>query len=287
MAVSRFSNSVVTEGFAKVLNMGYTTNKIVSDLSPTFWLDASDSSTLTLSGSNVTTWSDKSGNGRNFTQGNASFYPAYNATGLNNKPALEFNASGGGTGGKWLDFGGSGFPLHSSSSSPVTMFFVLKFSNPTWQQFYFTWNKSAAPSCTNFELGLYDMGGNGGGQLTNGIHVGCSIGYQGGFPADEGIYIIVMQLKSSGSSPNNVLHRINRQTITGINSSAGNYLDAGSYPTTNGTCRIGARKDGDTTNNDSFFNGSISEVIMYKSELSLTNIEFVENYLSNKWGIAQ
>ena len=29
------------------------------------WLDAADSSTLTLSGSNVTTWADKSGNGRN------------------------------------------------------------------------------------------------------------------------------------------------------------------------------------------------------------------------------
>lgn len=31
------------------------------------WLDSADSSTLTLSGSNVTTWNDKSGNGRNFT----------------------------------------------------------------------------------------------------------------------------------------------------------------------------------------------------------------------------
>jgi hypothetical protein len=285
MSVSRFSKSSLTTNLQKVQNFGYTTNKIVTDLSPTFWLDAADSAYITLSGSDVSTWSDKSGNSRNFTQGNSSNYPAYNATGLNNKPTLEFNASGGGTGGKWLDFGSSGFPLHSSSTSPVTMFFVVKYSNPTWQQFYFTWNKSAAPGCTNFELGMYDMGGNGGGQLTNGIHIGCSKGYQGGFPADEGIYIIVMQLKSSGSSPDNVLHRINRQTITGVNSNAGNYLNASSYPTTDGTCRIGARKDGDVSNNDSFFNGSISEVIMYKSELSLTDIQSVENYLSNKWDI--
>lgn len=284
MSISRATKSSITS-LDKVQNASYTTDKVVTDLSPTFWLDAADSAYITLSGSNVTTWSDKSGNGRNFSQSNSSFYPAYNATGLNNKPALEFNASSGSAGGKWLDFGSSGFPLHSSSSSPVTMFFVVKFSNPTWQQFYFTWNK-ASGGCTNFEAGLYDLGGNGGGQFANGIHVGCSKGYVGGFPADEGIYILVLQLKNSGSSPDNVLHRINKQTITGVNSSAGSYLNAGGYNTTSGTCRIGARKDGDASTNDSFFNGSISEIIMYKSELSLTNIQSVENYLSDKWGIA-
>jgi hypothetical protein len=286
MAVSRFSNSVVTEGISKVQNLGYTTDSKVVELSPTFWLDAAATSTLTFSGSNVSSWADKSGNSRNFTQGNASFYPAYNAVGLNNKPTIEFNASGGGTGGKWLDFGSSNFPLHATSSSPVTFFFVVKYSNPTWQQFYFTWNK-ATGGCTNFEAGIYDFGGNGGGQLGNGVHVGCSIGLRGHFPADEGIYIITIQIKSSGTSPNNTLYRVNKQTVTPANSPAGNYLSPGGYNTANGTCRIGARKDGDVSNNDSFFNGSVSEIILYKSELSIDNIQFIENYLSNKWGIAQ
>jgi hypothetical protein len=286
MAVSRFSKSSLTTTLQKVQNFSYTTDKIVTDLSPTFWLDAADSSYLTLSGSNVTTWSDKSGNGRNFTQGNASFYPAYNATGLNNKPTLEFNATGGGTGGKWLDYGSSGFALHANSSSPVTMFFVVKFSNPTWQQFFFTWNKSTG-GCTNLECGIYDFGGNGGGQFGNGIHIGCSQGYVGGYPADEGIYILMIQVKGSGTAPNNVLYRMNKQTVTAANSPAGGYLSAGSYNTSSGTCRIGARKDGDSTGNDSFFNGSVSEIILYKSELSLTEIQSIENYLSDKWGIAQ
>jgi hypothetical protein len=52
------------------------------------WLDANDASTITLNGSTVSQWNDKSGNNRNFTQGSATNQPTYNATGLNNKPAL-------------------------------------------------------------------------------------------------------------------------------------------------------------------------------------------------------
>jgi hypothetical protein len=42
------------------------------------WLDAADASTLTLSGSNVTAWADKSGNGRTATAQSAASYSAAN-----------------------------------------------------------------------------------------------------------------------------------------------------------------------------------------------------------------
>ena len=38
------------------------------------WLDAADATTVTLSGSNVTQWRDKSGNGRNAVPGNSPIY---------------------------------------------------------------------------------------------------------------------------------------------------------------------------------------------------------------------
>ena len=41
------------------------------------WLDSADSSSITLNGSNVSTWADKSGNGRNATQSTAGIQPAY------------------------------------------------------------------------------------------------------------------------------------------------------------------------------------------------------------------
>lgn len=57
------------------------------------WLDADDASTITLNGSNVSQWSDKSGNNRNATQATAASQPLYSATGFNGKPTVE-NVSG-------------------------------------------------------------------------------------------------------------------------------------------------------------------------------------------------
>ena len=52
------------------------------------WLDADDASTITLNGSTVSQWDDKSGNGRNATQAVAANQPTYNLTGFNGKPAV-------------------------------------------------------------------------------------------------------------------------------------------------------------------------------------------------------
>ena len=52
------------------------------------WWDAGDASTITLNGSNVSQWRDKSGNGRHFGQSTAANQPTYNATAMNGRPAL-------------------------------------------------------------------------------------------------------------------------------------------------------------------------------------------------------
>lgn len=46
---------------------------------PVAWYDALSPSTLTLSGSNVSAWADRSGNGRTMTQGTAANQPLYSA----------------------------------------------------------------------------------------------------------------------------------------------------------------------------------------------------------------
>lgn len=55
------------------------------------WLDAEDAASITLNGSTVSQWNDKSGNGRNAVQGTASNQPAYGATLISGKPALSFD----------------------------------------------------------------------------------------------------------------------------------------------------------------------------------------------------
>ena len=57
------------------------------------WLDAEDTSTITLNGSNVSQWDDKSGNGRHASQATAVIQPAYLATGFNSNPSIDFDGS--------------------------------------------------------------------------------------------------------------------------------------------------------------------------------------------------
>ena len=52
------------------------------------WLDADDSSTITLNGSTVSQWDNKSGNNFHLSQANAALQPRYVAAGMNGKPAL-------------------------------------------------------------------------------------------------------------------------------------------------------------------------------------------------------
>ena len=78
-------------GFSRPANFygGYlwTPSQISTDL----WLDASDSSTITLNGSTVSQWSDKSGNGRHYTQPTAASQPGYSTGALNGRPILTFD----------------------------------------------------------------------------------------------------------------------------------------------------------------------------------------------------
>lgn len=57
------------------------------------WLDAEDTASITLNGSNVAQWNDKSGNGRNAAQATASAQPVYNSTAYNGKPVLQLNGT--------------------------------------------------------------------------------------------------------------------------------------------------------------------------------------------------
>jgi len=69
----------------------WTPDGLGTDLA--LWLDAADASTVTLNGSTVSQWDDKSGNGRNASQATASLQPTYTTNGLNGKPVLSFDGS--------------------------------------------------------------------------------------------------------------------------------------------------------------------------------------------------
>ena len=57
-------------------------------LSLALWLDAEDASTITLNGSTVSQWDDKSGNGRHAVQATAANQPTYTVSGIGQKGSL-------------------------------------------------------------------------------------------------------------------------------------------------------------------------------------------------------
>jgi hypothetical protein len=59
----------------------------------TLWLDAEDASTITLNGSNVSQWSDKSASAAHGAQATAASQPLYTASGLNGKPVVTFSGA--------------------------------------------------------------------------------------------------------------------------------------------------------------------------------------------------
>lgn len=68
---------------------GRFSGKLIPD--PTAWFDAAEN--ITLNGSNVSVWGDKSGNGLDMVQSTASAQPPYNSsnTDLNNLPSVDCN----------------------------------------------------------------------------------------------------------------------------------------------------------------------------------------------------
>lgn len=69
----------------------WTPDALSADLA--LWLDAEDTSSITLNGSTVSQWDDKSGNNRHAVQGSAALQPIYTTNGLNGKPVLSFDGS--------------------------------------------------------------------------------------------------------------------------------------------------------------------------------------------------
>lgn len=63
-------------------NLSYRSLWTPEHISTSLWLDAADSSTITTVSGAVSQWDDKSGNGRNATQGTASERPAYSTNKL-------------------------------------------------------------------------------------------------------------------------------------------------------------------------------------------------------------
>ncbi|MEX1017570.1 MAG: LamG-like jellyroll fold domain-containing protein [Phycisphaeraceae bacterium] len=231
------------------------------------WLDASDVDGL--GGQSFTdTWADKSGQGNDVTQANASLRPTYSSSGgANNQAYFQFDGT------QYLD--DIGFDPGISTGG-FTFFAVAQWdgANNQFPPRVFSWGDSdenpsmqlrlasGSDNPTDFQWAMSGTGGGDGGlgPITPGFGT-----------VDVGTTYLATVLRDSGS-------------VTG-------FLDgvaglAGSGPTdlstaTNPLLRVGGRMDTDVVN----WSGTISEILIYNRTLSESELNQTGFYLADKYGI--
>jgi hypothetical protein len=237
-----------------------------SVLSTALWLDAADSSTITTVSGAVSQWSDKSGNNRHLSQGNASLRPTWSATGLNGKGALNFD-------------GTDDFLQNTDYNLGASAFNYFGVWNPDFAagglgSVFLSANGTVASEITliNGNAGYKNIilrgntGINGSVFQTRGSDVASL----------NGPKIVSAGWDGAAQDLANYFMRNNGADLT--------MADGGLTGYTNGENGISVGRR--PLQVIAPYKGSISEFLVFTSDLSLANRQLIEGYLAWKWGLA-
>ncbi len=221
------------------------------------WLDGADSSTMTLSGSNVTEWRDKSGNGVNVAA--ASSTPVYQTNQIGGLPGVVFAGS-------------NRLTASYTYATQTTVFVVCTTSNTTqagrmidingnsYGNFAVPWITSTSSPAVNTDCLLWLGGSNYPAQSiysTRAPQTGARL-YAGIFNGTSS------QIWRNGT----------QETVLGSGFAG---------PANGTTIAIGSSAFG-IFNPESFI-GSIGEILLFKAILTASQRQQVEGYLAKKWGL--
>jgi len=219
------------------------------------WLDSSDSGTLfqdtsgtipvVNDGDPVGLWRDKSGNAKHATQSTNANRPLFKTSVQNSKNVLRFDGSNDGMAGSDTGF----------STTTSTVFVICKSAIAGTDNYPFMFGTDAATQLVGLTTYNNQM------QITQ---YGAST-----FVAfTTNAWNVIYFTKSSNNWTMNLNGTSASTTMTTSTVLSGNY-------------GIGFNRSG----NRAFFNGDIAEVILYNSVLSTSQIQQVQAYLNQKWGI--
>ena len=217
-----------------------------------FWLDATQTATMTLNGDQVTEWRDAGGNGFKFSQYIDSKrtyeYPTLVANGINGKASVDFSIAGASMGNRLVG---------SATCTPRTVFVVSV-------------ARSGMVSCSAvFGQAFSDRNG----LRTNSDNWFVSFNYAHFFDRDG--FFVNGATKNSDTS----LDYGNTQVLSSIKTTLGlGSRDDTFTPAIGGYCF-----DNGSTGLNRNFNGQVGEVVAYDRVLSTTERQMVENYLAQKW----
>lgn len=242
------------------------------------WYEADYGVTYDVSNNVVSSWLDKSGYG-NTLKANVANNPVYVSSGINNKPAVQFNAN------SWYGF----LTANSTNSTSVTYITVLKYSGNVQSATSGTWvtQQPVNPYSTNIALyGQVSM------QIVGATNVLRAAVLGAGFTTVSGTGNTVISANQSLVASMTVsLHSNNyidlRSWVNSSNPYVGistintlsqfiyNPLCVGSWAYNIGVDGVGPRT----------FNGYIPAIAIYNRNLSDTERQTVVNYFTNKYSI--
>ena len=232
------------------------TPKSISGMS--LWLDAADQQSITLSGSNVSQWNDKSGNGSNAT--------ATGTVGGITKSSAGVVFSGGAS---WMTIPGIATKL---TNTPFVIIVVETFTGNFASKSWF-FGDDANTTVTDSTLTLGYRQGSGAANGHNGA-------YSMSFWADDLDDLNFTQLSPTGVTRlwSNYLPTATNRNIRlngAVDATHTNFTRLNAFATP-----VLGRANG-----LGYYYGTISEIIVYNQDIGLSQIQQVEGYLAWKWGL--
>lgn len=220
-----------------------------ADITTETWLDASDESTVTLGGGRVTTWADKSGNGRDANGGSGAQYLTSDVNGLNVVQLAGNSADWMFMDLNWM----AGAKYHITAlvtrNDGGGNYLTGRQSGATNGLFHIGWDNSTTFRMSHFSAGDYNLS----------------------VPA-----FTTEQLT--------LFSGLNRSGVGKIL----RYFDpSGFYNTTNGaTLDLATNSDATLGNfgNGIYYGGKVCEIVMTGNDISDDDLYKVEGYLAWKWG---
>ena len=251
--------------------IGITASSVSRNVLPvsgaSLWLDADDASTFSFgSGTRVSEWRDKSGNGRHFTQTTSTVQPDRNAT-VNSKSAVIFRLASGGTK-YWME--------NSSWDWASSAFTVLTVVRPNTGDYTAYIGQDSS--------GRLQLGQSADSPASLAIsRIGQATASSNLTLATDTIGQVTY--KSAGVSSGSVTVQIYKNKVAASSTVTLSSLTTASRSMLGGSLSVYSPLIGDAFREGATTSGVMCEMIIYPSQLSDSDRELVETYLMNKWGI--
>ena len=233
------------------------------------WLDAttglydatSGGNSVTTDGSSIARWEDQSGNGYHVTQGTEVNKPILKTAIKNSKNVVRFDGSNDGL------FSENIAENNLSKMTAFVVAYVAGYGVGSFGRYFERgvgarqWLVDGSPTANS-----------------NRLVVATSVTHR---TASNSIitgnwYLSSAKWDGGGNMATNILQRINKADSTANSTGAGTIQSVA-----NTTYQIGNRTALDRT-----FNGDIAELIIYNTELTIEQLNNVENYLASKWAVS-